>query len=104
MFTDTSILVAGESALDSQKEGDETIHMQASYNNQDGHVQRMQEDHAREINEVARITQAERQNLYEKLSQAEQVLEQITEELALLSSENRFLSKLNQRLTYHACR
>ena len=35
---------------------------------------------------------------------AEQVLEQITEELALLGAENRFLSKLNQRLTYHAYR
>jgi len=32
------------------------------------------------------------------------VLEQITEELSLLSAENKFLSKLNQRLTYHACR
>ena len=35
---------------------------------------------------------------------AEQVLEQITEELQLLSAENKFLTKLNRRLTYHACR
>ena len=46
----------------------------------------------------------DRQLLYEKLSMAEQVLEQITEELQLLSAENKFLTKLNQRLTYHACR
>ena len=42
--------------------------------------------------------------LYDKLALAEQVLEQITEELSLLSAENKFLSKLNRRLTYHACR
>lgn len=35
---------------------------------------------------------------------AEQVLEQVTEELGVLSAENKFLTKLNQRLTYHACR
>lgn len=35
---------------------------------------------------------------------AEQVLEQVTEELGVLAGENKFLTKLNQRLTYHACR
>jgi hypothetical protein len=50
------------------------------------------------------MTQADRDQLYEKLGLAENMLEQITEELALLSAENKFLVKLNQRLTYHACR
>ena len=50
------------------------------------------------------MTQADREQLYEKLGFAENMLEQITEELALLSAENKFLVKLNQRLTYHACR
>lgn len=49
-------------------------------------------------------SQADRERLYDKLSLAEQVLEQITEELSVLSAENKFLAKLNQRLTYHACR
>ena len=68
------------------------------------HLQRVRDEHHRESEEMARANQAERSNIYEKLSQAEQVLEQITEELSLLSQENKFLSKLNQRLTYHACR
>ena len=41
------------------------------------------------------MTQADRDQLYEKLGLAENMLEQITEELALLSAENKFLVKLN---------
>ena len=107
-FSDTTLIVAGvgESSIAGGAQGqsknrerrgintansnkEDTIHLLTATNQEADELQR---------------SQADRNRLYEKLAVAEQVLEQITEELQVLAAENKFLAKLNQRLTYHACR
>ena len=109
VFTDSSILVAGESVADKtqtptdvNKDGG-CLSNRAFCESYEQHYQRLKQDQQLEADNMRQQAQ-DRQLLYEKLSMAEQVLEQITEELQLLSAENKFLTKLNQRLTYHACR
>ena len=104
VFTDTSILIAGESIVE-KRNNDHLDYSGPFCANFEEHMQRITYDQ-REVDqrEALRSSQQDRNSLYDKLALAEQVLEQITEELSLLSAENKFLSKLNQRLTYHACR